>query len=98
MKINYKEILDYQKFWEESESLTDKQKEGYMILSNMLIERAKENNDEIDDVVLLYPEDYAEDHRIFAEFASAMAANVCVRPEGGSKMCAFGLNHEVDVE
>lgn len=99
MKINYEEILDYQKFWKESESLTDKQKEGYMILSNKLIERALRNDGEIDNIILYYPEDYA-DSRIFIEFASAMGASVCIRKrkKGGLEMKNFGLNHEVDVE
>lgn len=93
MKINYKEVLRYQKFWRESKCLMDKQKEGYIILSNKLIEKAKENNDEIDNVTLLYPEDYSGDYEIFQEFASAFGAGAYIRHEGGMKICSFGIHY-----
>lgn len=73
MNLNVETLLYYQEYWKESKNLTDKQKQGYIILSNKLIERAKENNGEVDDVVLYYPEDYL-DSRIFPEFAYAMNA------------------------
>lgn len=99
MKLNVETLLYYQNYWKESDNLTDNQKEGYITLSNKLIERAKENNGEVDNVILYYPEDYP-DSRIFSEFAYAMNAGCFIskRPQGGLEMFNFGLNREVDVE
>lgn len=97
MKLNYKELSDYQTFWQESEHLSQKQKDGLITLSNLLIQRAKENQDEIDNVTLLYPEDYS-DFDIFSDFSFAMSAFLTVRKEGGAKISGWTLNREVDVE
>lgn len=67
------------------------------MLSNLLIQRAKENQGEIDNVTLLYPEDYS-DFDIFSDFAFAMSAFLTVRKEGGAKISGWTLNREVDVE
>ena len=61
------------------------------------IQRAKENQDEIDDVTLLYPEDYS-DFDAFSDFAFAMGAFLTVRKEGGAKISGWTLNREIDVE
>ncbi len=97
MKLNYKEISDCQTFWQESEHLSQEQKEGLITLSNLLIQRAKENQDEIDNVTLLYPEDYSN-FDIFSDFAFAMNAFLTERKEGGAKIDGWNLNREVDVE
>lgn len=99
MKLNYEELSDYQTFWQESEHLSQRQKDGLITLSNLLMQRAKENHDEIDNVILLYPEDCSDFHT-FTDFAFAMSAYVCVRDDGkkGAKMNGWTLNYEVDVE
>lgn len=48
MKLNYNGIRDYQKYWKECESLTQEQRQGLIELSNRLIERAEENDGELD--------------------------------------------------
>lgn len=90
MKLNYKELSHYQTFWQESEHLSQKQKKGLITLSNLLIKRAKENQDEVDNIVLLYPED-CSDFGIFSDFASAMSASITVREEGGAKISEWNL-------
>lgn len=55
MKINYNEIKDYQKYWKECESLTQEQRQGLIELSNKLIERAEQNDGELDEIKLFIP-------------------------------------------
>lgn len=98
MKLNYNEMRDYQKYWEECDSLTQKQKQGLIELSNELIKRAKENGGELDEITLLYPEDFSGSYRVFSEFADCMNARATIRKEGGAKISGWGYYHEVEVE
>lgn len=97
MKLNYDEMLRYQKFWKESKNLSEKRKEALISLSNKLISKAKENGDELGNVVLLYPED-CSNFRYFMDFAFVMDACVYTRKKGGAKMCGWFQNKNVDVE
>lgn len=97
MKLNYEELSNYQTFWQESEHLSPSRKNGLIALSNLLMQRAKENQDEIDHVTLFYPED-CSDFNTFTDFASVMNADVTVKDEGGAKTSGWNLNCEVDVE
>ena len=97
MKLNSKELLSYQQFWKESKNLSQQHQIGLIILSNKLLERAKDYDGEIDNITLLYPED-CSDFSVFTDFASIMQAYVTVRDEGGAKITGWFLNHEVDVE
>ncbi len=97
MTLNYKEMEHYQEYWKESQYLSDEKKECLMNLSNKLISQAKLDNDQVDNVTLLYPED-CSDLSIFQDFASVIAAKVTIRPEGGAKIYGIGLYTEVDVE
>ena len=67
------------------------------MLSNKLIESAKKNNDSIDDIILLYPED-CPNFDSFVMFANVVYAYVSIREHGGAKMHGFGLNNQVEVE
>lgn len=97
MKLNYKELSNYQTFWKESVHLSQQRKNELIALSNLLMQQAKENQDELDDITLLYPED-CSDFDSFTDFASIMQAHIIVREEGGAKISGWGLNYEVDVE
>ncbi len=97
MKLNYGVLATYQTFWQENEHLSQKRKEGLIALLNLLSQRAKENNDEVDNITLLYPED-CSDFVTFANFAFAMDAYLTVRKEGGAKISGWTLNNKVDVE
>lgn len=97
MKLNYEEIFNYQKSWHENKMLSEEQKNGLINLSNLLVKRAKENDCEIDNVSILYPED-CSNFDIFKDFASAMRAYVTVKEDGGSQINGWNLNNEVRVE
>ena len=97
MKLNYKELLDYQTYWEENEHISLTHKNGLIELSDKLMQRLKENNDEIDDVKLLYPEDCSDFHA-FADFALLMQAYVSVKDTGGFQMSGWFLNNQIEVE
>lgn len=98
MNLNVETLLYYQEYWKESKNLTDKQKQGYIILSNKLIERAKENNGEVDDVVLYYPEDYSDSRVFLNAYAMNTGCFISKRTEGGLEMHDFGLICEINVE
>lgn len=97
MKLNYEELLNYQKFWQESQELSQQRKDGLISLSTKFMQRVKDNGDEVDEVTLLYPED-CSDFSTFSDFASVMNATVVVRAEGGAKIVRWFLNHKIDVE
>lgn len=97
MKLNYEALLDTQEFWLESEGLSQQQKDGFIVLSNLLMERTKEKQGELDDVELYYPEDF-QDFEIFTDFAFALSAYVVAIEGPGVKICGWCLNREVDVE
>lgn len=97
MKLNYEEILFYQEYWKRRKEIPEEQKNKLVDLSNKLIERAKSNQDELNGVVLLYPED-CTDYKVFTDFAFVMLAYVRKRQDNGLKMEGWGLNHELDVE
>lgn len=98
MKINYNEIKDYQKYWKECESLTQEQRQGLIELSNKLIERAEQNDGELDEIKLLYPEDFNGSYRVFSEFADCMCARATIREEGGAQISGWGYCYEIEVE
>lgn len=97
MKLNYEELLNYQKFWQESQELSQQRKDGLISLSTKFMQRVKDNGDNVDEVTLLYPED-CPDFSTFSDFASLMDAIVTVRDEGGAKIVGWFLNREIDVE
>lgn len=97
MKLNYNEVLDYQEYWKESGFFSKKQQDGLIELSNKLVQRVKENNDELDGVKLLYPED-CSDFDIFTGFACAMQAYVIPRKENGFFIDGWTLNREIEVK
>lgn len=97
MKLNSKELLSYQQFWKDSKNLSQQHQIGLINLSNKLLERAKDYDGEIDNIILLYPED-CSDFSVFTDFAAIMQAYVTVRNEGGAKITGWFLNDEVDVE
>lgn len=98
MKLNYNGIRDYQSYRKECDNLTREQREGLIQLSNELMKRATEKDGELDEITLLYPEDFKGSHRVFSEFADCMNAYVSIREEGGSKISGWGCHHEVKVE
>lgn len=95
MKLNYKELSRYQEFWQQSEHLSKQRKDGLNSLANILKQRAKDNDDEIDNIFLLYPED-CSDFYTFLEFSSIMQAYVLMKDEGGAKMKGWFHSCEVD--
>lgn len=99
MKLNYEELLDYQKFWQESKELSQQRKDGLISLSTKFMQRVKDNGDEMDKVTLLYPED-CSDFSAFSDFADVMKAIVTVRDDGkkGAKIVGWFLHREIDVE
>lgn len=97
MKLNYAGLLHTQECWLESQGLSQQQKDGFIVLSNLLIARAREHHGELDDVALYYPEDF-QDFEIFTDFAFALNAYVVTREGPGAKICGWYLNREVDVE
>lgn len=97
MQLNYKEMERYQEYWKESSHLSDEKKEAFMNLSNKLIIQAKSDNDQVDNVELLYPED-CSDFSIFQDFASVINARVILRTEGGAEIDGIGLYTNVDPE
>lgn len=97
MKLNYEEILFYQEYWKKREEIPEEKKNKLIDLSNKLIERVKANQDELNGVVLLYPED-CTDYQVFTDFAFVMFAYIRKRQDKGLKMEGWGLNHEIDVE
>lgn len=97
MQLNYKEMEHYKEYWKESPYLSNEKKEALMNLSDKLISQAKSDNDQVDNVKLLYPED-CSDFSIFQDFASVMNARVIVRPGGGAKIDGIGLYTDVEPE
>lgn len=97
MKLNYEEFKRYENFWKRSNILTEKQKKEIILLANKFMERVKENGDEVDDVLLLYPED-SSDFTAFRDFAYAMDAKIVPRKGGGAKITNWFLQYKVQVE
>ncbi len=99
MKLNEKELISYQKFWKESEVLSERRKTALIALSNVFLEQAKSNNYEIDNIKLFYPED-CSNWESFTDFALVMQAHITLRDDGkaGGMMKGWFLNKEVDVE
>ena len=97
MKINYDELAVYQQYWRETKEIPEERVNKLIDLSNKLVEKAKANNDGLDGVVLLYPED-CQDYNVFMDFAYAMLAYVFVREEKGLRMEKWGLRQELEVE
>lgn len=85
MKLNYEKLSDYQKFWKDSQNLSQQKKDSLISLSSKFIQRVKDNDDELDGVMLLYPEDCL-DFSVFSHFATLMKASVTVRRKGGCKI------------
>lgn len=97
MKLDYEEFRRYQDYWKRSNILTEKQKQELISLSNKFMERVKENGDEVDDVLLFYPED-SSDFTAFRDFAYATDAKIVPRKEGGAKITSWFLQYRVQVE
>lgn len=103
MKLNKEALERYQMYWKKSQFLLESEKEDLISISNVFLKRVEEKNGEVDDVVLLYPEDFESLEKVpsfqaFREFAGAMDASVVVRPEGGAKAKGWFLNYQVQVE
>lgn len=97
MKINYDQLFFYQEYWRETKEISEAMANKLIDLSTNLIAKAKANNDELDGIVLLYPED-CEDYDVFRDFAYVMLAYIFVREENGLRMEKWGLRHELEVE
>ena len=97
MNVNYKELEFYQQYWKESWHIPTERATALTNLSNLFIEKAKANADNVDDVVLLYPED-CSDREVFMEFARLMSAFVTNRNENDLRMDGWYCNREVDVD
>lgn len=98
MKLNYSEIGRYRKYWKECKSITEEERQGLIELSNKLIKRARENNGELDEIVLLYPEDFTGSYRVFSQFGDCMNACTTIRKEGGAQISGWGCYHDIEVE
>ena len=97
MKLNYEGLFLYQNCWKKSKELSSERKQGLLDLSNKLMQRVKANGDELEGVVLVYPEDCA-DFTIFMDFASVMHATVHKKENGGLQMEGWLLHYEAEVE
>lgn len=97
MKLNKEEFARYQSYWKKSQFLTEEEKRGLIAVSDLFLKRVEEKGDEVEDVILLFPEDFTN-LEVLREFAGAMDAKVVVRPEGGAKVEGWFLNYRVQVE
>lgn len=97
MKLNKEEFARYKSYWKKNRFLTEEEKEGLISVSDLFLKRVEENGDEVDDVILLFPEDFSN-LEVLRIFAGVMDAKVVVRPEGGAKVEGWFLNYQVQVE
>ena len=97
MKLNYNELINYQKHWQENEHIPTQMATRLVELTDLFIQRAKENGNNAEEIVLLYPEDCL-DYEVFMEFADIMCAYVTKRKEKGLKMHGWLCNYKVGVE
>ena len=95
-RIKYETVVSYQDGWKKS-GMSQNRKDALVALSNILMHKAIDNNHEIDDITLLYPED-CDDYDAFTDLAFAFDAFVSIRDEGGCKMHGWGMNKPIDVE
>ena len=90
MQVTLKNIRELQKSWKESKSLSEEEIKALMELSNLLIKKLEENNNNIKGVSLLYP-DNCSNLKAFRLFAYIFSAVVTVRSDcGGLRMNSFG--------
>ncbi len=75
MRLNYDALLNYQNYWQTSIFISPEKADKFVALSNIFMQRVTEHDGEIDDVVLLYPED-CNDRDVFMNFAEVMSAYV----------------------
>lgn len=97
MKLDYEEMVKDQKYWQKSEHLSAQQKKEYVALADKLMQRTRENGNEVDGVELWYPED-CSNWTLFTDFAVAMGARVSTKDGGGAKMTGWFLYHQLEVE
>lgn len=97
MKLNKEEFARYQEYWKKSQFLTEEEREGLISVSDLFLKRVEENGDEVDDVIILFPEDFTN-LEVLRKFAGVMDAKVVVRPEGRAKVEGWFLNYRVQVE
>lgn len=97
MKLNYNQLAFYQQCWKESENIPAEKSQGLVELADKFIWKVKANGDNVDNVVLLYPED-CSNYEVFIEFAEVMFAYVTQRKENGLQMDGWHCNRKVDVE
>ncbi len=97
MKLNKREFARYQEYWKNSKFLAEREKEELISISNLFLKRVEENGDEVEEVVLLFPEDTSNLNAL-RRFAETMSAMVTVRTEGGAKVHGWFLNDKIQVE
>lgn len=97
MKLNYSQLAFYQQYWKESKNITPEKSQGLIELANKFIVKVKANRDNVDGVVLLYPED-CSDYEVFMEFAEVVSAYVTKRKGNGLQMDGWLCNRKLDAE
>lgn len=97
MKLNYNQLAFYQQYWKENGNISSEKSQGLIELADIFTRKVKANGDNVDDVVLLYPED-CSNYEVFAEFAEVMSAYVTQRKGSGLQMDGWLCNRKVDVE
>ena len=81
-RVNYQVILDYQDEWKRQG------KEKLVTLCKKFMHKIVDNNHNLDDIVLFYPEE-CDDFELFKEFAATFLASIYKTEDGCFQMCDF---------
>ena len=98
-KLKYDTIVFYQEGWQNT-NMPQTKINNMIRLSNKLMHKAIDNNHEIKDLTLSYPEDCA-DFDVFSSLSYALNASIKPKDNGlsGCIMYGFGRNNpEIEVE